>query len=350
MEVDAKIALIPKIKKMENKIPLYNPFDEMDFHFGKCFLTGEPIEKDQITDVFFPWMTQKFGINAKRLSFLSGDQMEYQHFKLPISNQALQSGWLDVQKHAEDLLQAGTAAIPFIQEDKLHAYLSQLWYGVLYHEYFLAKNKLNDRNQQLFDDRVINRVQMLHFVLQSHLGKIKIEGFRPFSIFLFKVHEVKGSNGFDFRTGLNAFTLSLRVGDLGIVVALLDNAVQKKFYSDYFKMFQDVTLHPIQFDELYSMVTYKSFLMNNLYEYGISLPSAESSETILGMRIPENLAETPVFQDWDESVYSQVLLSNMKPYGMEMNDIFHPDHGTATFLEDGKGNVLMMDEVGNPLN
>jgi hypothetical protein len=350
VEVDAKIALIQKIKKMENKNPLYNPFDEMDFHFGKCFLTGEPIEKDQITDVFFPWMTQKFGINAKRLSFLSGDQMEYQHFKLPISNQALQLGWSEVQKHAEDLLQAGTAAIPFIQEDKLHAYLSQLWYGVLYHEYFLAKSKLNDRNQQLFDDRVINRVQMLHFVLQSHLGKIKIEGFRPFSIFLFKVHEVKGSNGFDFRTGLNAFTLSLRVGDLGIIVALLDNSVQKKFYSDYFKMFQDVTLHPIQFDELYSMVTYKSFLMNNLYEYGISLPSPESSETILGMRIPENLAETPVFQDWDESVYAQVLLSNMKPYGMEMNDIYHPDHGTATFLEDGKGNVLMMDEVGNPLN
>jgi hypothetical protein len=140
------------------------------------------------------------------------------------------------------------------------------------------------------------------------------------------------------------------VGDLGIIVALLDNAVQKKFYTDYFKMFQAVTLHPIQFDELYSMVTYKSFLMNNLYEYGISLPTDEVPETVLGMRIPENLAETPVFQDWDESVYAQVLLSNLKPYGMEMNDVFHPDHGTATFLEDGKGNVLVMDEVGNPLD
>lgn len=98
------------------------------------------------------------------------------------------------------------------------------------------------------------------------------------------------------------------------------------------------------------MVTYKSFLMNNLYEYGISLPTEETPETVLGMRIPENLSETPVFQEWDESVYAQVLFSNMKPYGMEMNDVYHSDHGTATFLEDGKGNVLLMDEVGNPLN
>jgi hypothetical protein len=335
---------------MNQNNPIYNPFDEMDFHFGKCFITGEKTSKDEIRSVFFPWMMERFGINHKRLSFLSDDQMEYQNFKLPISDAALDLGWNDILKHAEDLLQAGSASIPFIQESKLHAYLGQLWYGVLYHEYFLAKNKLNDRNQQLFDDRVINRVQMLHYVLQSHLGKLKIEGFTPYSIFLFKVHDVKGSNGFDFRTGLNAFTMSLRVGDLGIIVALLDNAVQKKFYSDYFKMFQSETLHPIQFDELYSMVTYKSFLMNNLYEYGISYPSELNPETVIGMRIPENLAETPVFQGWDESVYAQVLLSNMKPYGMEMKDLFHPDHGTATFLEDGQGNVLVMDEVGNPLN
>lgn len=325
----------------------YNPFDAMDFHFNKCILSGGPVTKDDVRPVFFDWIMKDFGIQSKQLNFLSGGAIEYQNFKVPISQAAMDEGLALILKSNEDLLKAGTAGINFLDPSRLYLYLVHLFYSVAYYEYHLAKDTVNDRNRQLFDDRLVNRLQMVHFFYQQAIGRVKLDRFEPGSVFTFKVHSYEGSNNFDFRTGLNTFTIALRIGDLGIMASLADNGVQKQHFSDYFAGFQKETLHPIQFDELYAQLSYKSYLMNNIYEYGIALPNEKHAETYVGIRIPENMVETPIYKDWEEDVFATVLANNVTPYGMKLQDVYDPNHGVATFLEDETGAFIRMDASGN---
>lgn len=333
---------------MSDKI--YNPFDKMDFIFQKCLLTGKPIQSEnEIVNLFPDWMMEKFNLHQKTITFLSGNLIEYQNLKVPISNEAQTKGLAYLERTAKDLLNAGHEGVKWIKPEMLYNWLAYLYYGILYYEIYLAKENLNKKNEFLFEPEYTNRFQILHLILQGIVRKVEFYEFVPESIVAFKTHEYESKFNFDLKININTFSLGLRLGDLGLIACLLDNGIQKKFFENYFEKFAYQILHPIQFDEMYSKVVYKAYLMNLPYEYGISLPDDENESILISLRIPDEQKDTPVFMEWKNEIYAQILKNHLKPYKIPNLKILE-NNEVITFLEKEDGATIQMDKNGNALN
>ena len=101
---------------------------------------------------------------------------------------------------------------------------------------------------------------------------------------------------------------------------------------------------------MYSKLSYKSYTLNPVHEYGISFGDAEHEQIEIGMRIPEDQKETPMFMEWKEELYLQVLSNYLKRYGFKADDLKGADSTAITFLQNSRGETLKMDKEGNVLN
>ena len=321
---------------------VYNPFLLMDFRFQKCLITGRKVSQStEFVPLFSSQMRQKFGLHNQRLTLLSGEQIAYQDLKIPVSMAAQTGGFDQLQKAMQGLFIDEHQALKWIKAEQLHQYLALIFYAMVYYDiYSLKKQGIN--SHFLFTDAFQARCQVLHLVVQSITKKIEFQGFNPESIFAFKLYkDDKQTPNFDLKINANTFCIALRLGSLGIAANVLDNGVQKQFYESYLEKFAYNTLHPIQFDELFSKISYKSYLMNITYDYGIQTPEQDGEPLIVALKIPDEQKDTPIFDQWHDEVYAQILHQNLKKYGFTADEIYSKtNRSVLNFLEDEQGNFI----------
>ena len=310
---------------------------------------GELSSSDAVVALFPDWLVEKYGLRDERLSLQTGEEIRYEDVKVPVSSSFRRDGLDYLLRSVEDQLSKGHEGLKWLKPDHLYQWLCFLFYGVLYYEYYSAlKNR--STNSFLFESEYINRYRILLFGLNAISRPLIYKGFEPCTIVAFKTHEQKAKENFDLKFGLNTLSISLRMGDLGLMSALLDNATQKRFFGDYFDRYAFQELHPIQFDEMYAKLSYKCYTLNPVHEYGLAFGESQNGQIEIGMRIPEEQRETPIFMEWKEEIYLQVLSNYLKKYGFGPGDLKGPNASAITFLENRQGETLKMDPIGKILN
>jgi len=325
--------------------PVYDPFEKMDFRFDRCMITGQPIDpKEDLVQLFPDWLIHKYHLQGKSLQLLSGSTVRYPDMKVPVCRAARDAGLNYMNRAVGDLLTAGFAGINWLKPGQLYHFLVYLYYGVLYYEIYESLRNKSLRNAFLTSEDFKAKFRVLHIILQGAVRPVTYLNFDPGSMFILQVHDYKSPEAaYNLKIGTNTLTISLRIGEVGVMAALLDNGTQSQFYQSYFERFNGAILHPIQFDELYAKISYKAWLMNSVFDYGIGFPDAEDPSIALSVRIPDEKKNESVFRDWEDQVYGTILQSYLVPFGFPADKIFDKSGKTITFIETPAGKLRTFD-------
>jgi hypothetical protein len=172
-------------------------------------------------------------------------------------------------------------------------------------------------------------------MLQSVNLPIVFEDFKPYSIFLFKVDN--NPEEFGYRDEVNTLTFSLRINDFGLIICLQDNGANRFYNKEVFQKIEHQTLHPIQFEEFSGRVFYSAYLFNRLPEYNI-LPVGDAIY-IEAMPL-RGMSGKPLFDDWMNKIYGQVLETFWKNWGFLLLEIIKNPEKPMSFLFNPDGSLI----------
>lgn len=319
-----------------------------------CILTGKPVPvgpEGRLPLLPNFWIEQ-FGLTESRVQLNGGDSLGYPDIQIPV-HPDVQERLKNIQNGVPDLLTAGWDGLKWIRAEQLYQWMCWLGIGLLHQEMIRAVDARPASMNFLRDPGMVHRFSLIHLSLCAALRKVTYENFDPGSLIIFQSHTYPDPRlNFNLKVSLNTLCLSVRAGEVTIMACLQDNGTQIAFFESYFRKFDGFTLHPIQLDELFARLSYKAYLMNPRFHYGLAWPEEgeEDGITYVRLEIPEEDREKDAFRPWNEQVYASVLLAQLSSYGMTSADLHGPKQEIVTFLEETDGRVHEVDAHFNPLN
>jgi hypothetical protein len=149
----------------------------------------------------------------------------------------------------------------------LYLWAGKLYFGVLRKEITLARERSRPNEGTILPKESLKSFSELHLFLQAIRGKHEFLGRPPYSILLCNLHDVGRPRNYFFRDSLFHMTVAIRLGEVGIIVALEDAGLTTDSYGRYLQEVDGRKLHPIQFDELYAKVLYQVSLIDGGITY-----------------------------------------------------------------------------------
>jgi hypothetical protein len=117
--------------------------------------------------------------------------------------------------------------------------------------------------------------------------------------------------------------------NVGIIACLKDDEQVLEALTEIYKAVKDISIHPIQYDELCALVFYKA---STMVRNGSYLSMTSKNKTMIFKSLGFSLA--PVFADWDYEIYARFLEGFWSKWGIKFDDIFVPPDSVRTYLAD----------------
>lgn len=349
-----KFAMCKYRKRNENeyneelKMTVYNPFNTMSFTYNHCFLCGAQMQNRKSVEHVFPkWLQQKYNLWSKKITLLNRTELPYRKLTIPcckLCNTKHLSLLEGIVQKAHD---KGYNSVINLDRMKLYQWVLKIFFGILFKELSLFLDRKNPEMGKIMESDVLERFKILYLFFQSVRLSVEFEDFNPYSIFIFKTH-VKGDEiDFDYYDALVFPFFTIRMGEIGIIACLQDKGIIEEMFSDPFKKFGNIELHPIQFDELAAKIAYKLSLMNRNPKYILILPQDEKG-TITVMSPPlQGLSTKPIFNEWNSKDFANVLLLFWSKYNLKFSDIFREPDLVLSMTENEDKSVILLDKNGN---
>ncbi len=328
-------------------VQLYRPFETFNFSKNHCFLSGEKLNSPEEEISVFPlWLMQEYQLADKPFKMLDESIASYRDMKLPCS----QATYINAIEPLEDLVRDaflnGYEAVSKLPEIRLFQWIAKLVYGILFNEIRIGiKQQAAIGEAFNFSQSLVHKFSNLHIMLQSLIRSVEFDGTSPWTI---KVVRIAAEQDlFNYRDEINTLTFSLSMKDFGIIACLQDNGANGLYNKETVDKVGTNPLHPVQFEELCGRFFYSNYLFNRLPEYTI-MP-VENVVFIEPMPL-RGMSSKPLFDDWQNKVYGQVLENFWKPWGFVLYEIIKDPERPMSFLFDEQGNFRPADTVKLPFN
>lgn len=322
---------------------LYQPFKNFSFSNKNCFLSGEPVLNAPPFSVFPQWLISQYNLLDRPFKMLDETMISYADIHLPASAQSQQK-LQALENKLENALQNGYQGLKLIPESELFLWAAKIVYGIVFKE-LQAAIKQHHAAADGFNisQGLIHKFTNLHFMLQAINSPVTFEDFKPYSIFLCEVNNPDGE--FTYRDEINTLTFMLRMKNFGLIINLQDNGANKIYHQNIWDKITDKTLHPIQFEELCARVFYSAYLFNRLPEYHL-LP-AHSQVFITAMPL-RGMSAKPIFDEWQNKTYGQVLENFWKRWGFLHLEIIKNPQQPISFMFDTNGDFVPPQNIDLP--
>jgi hypothetical protein len=323
---------------------LYQPFKNFTFNNKFCFLSGEPLSNEKPISVFPDWIIQEYDLLNRPFKMLDESMVSYGDIKLPVSIRTTNK-ITELEDKFQGALEDGYDGLSKIAEKDLFFWAGKIVYGIIFKELQAAiKQESTSAEGFNMSQGLIHKFANLHQMLQALILPISFENFKPWSIFLYKVNNPKGE--FTYRDEINTLTFSLRMKDFGIVMNLQDNGVNQIYHKDILEKIKDEVLHPIQFEEMCAKVFYSAYLFNRLPEYH----TIETSDEIFMDAMPlRGMSTKPIFDEWQNKIYGQVLENFWKRWGFLHLEIIKNPHQPLSFIINEHLEIIPAEQIKLPL-
>lgn len=301
----------------------------MQFDARHCFLTGHDLSSPEETMNVFPlWFIQKFGLEVKAIKLLDESISTYKDIKIPCSATVFSKYVEPLESEIENAFTGGYKSLKAVPEERLFQWIAKLVYGIIYHEIRQGiKQQVALGEAFKLSEAMTHKFGNLHTMLQSLVIPMVFEERNPWTIKIFKLEQESGF--FSYRDEINTLSFSLRAADFGIIACLQDNGANAAYHRDVLTKVQDKTLNPIQFEELCARFFYSAYLFNRLPEYTV-MP-IEEAVYIEPMPL-QGISAKPIFDNWDNKTYGQVLENFWEPWGYTLFEIIKDPESPMSFL------------------
>ncbi len=325
---------------------IYAPFEVSNFSNNTCFLSGATLNSEEEKIQVFPqWLMTRYNLEDQPFKLLDESMATYKDLKLPCSA-AINENYLEpLENEIATAFNEGYEAVKKLDELKLFQWAGKLLYGIIFNEVQTGIKQQYAKGEEFnISQSIVLKFSQLHLMLQSLNLPIVLEDFKPFSLFLFRVNNA--DDVFGYRDEINTLTFSLRIKDFGLIMCMQDNGANQHYHREALEKIKDSVLHPIQFEELNGRVFYSNYLFNRLPEYDI-LP-VDDQIYIEAMPL-RGMSSKPLFDDWLNKIYGQVLESFWKNWGFLLLEIIKDPENPMSFLFDADGNFINADAIELPL-
>ncbi|MGZ3874122.1 MAG: hypothetical protein ACXVJD_14465 [Mucilaginibacter sp.] len=316
---------------------IYRPFESFNFGNRKCFLTGQALSsEEERTQVFPQWLMSRYELEDKPFKMLDESMATYKDIKIPCAAHVNETWFEPLETEIAAAFETGYAAIKELDELKLFQWAGKLLYGLIFNEIQSGIKLQHSKGEEFnISQSIIHKFSNLHLMLQSINLPVVFEEFKPYSIFLFKVDNNPAE--FGYRDEINTLTLSLRIRDFGLIICLQDNGANEIYHREIFEKIKDEVLHPIQFEEFCGRVFYSAYLFNRLPEYNV-LPAGD--DIYIEAMPLRGISSKPLFDEWINKIYGQVLESFWKNWGFLLLEIIKDPEKPMSFLFDPEGGLI----------
>jgi hypothetical protein len=325
---------------------IYSPFNSINFSNRTCFLTGQTLNSEEEKIHVFPqWLMSRYNLEDQPFKLLDESMASYKDLKLPCAASINETYLEPLENEIADAFDKGYEAVKNLDEVKLFQWAGKLLYGIIFNEVQSGIKLQRSQGEEFnISQSIIHKFSHLHLMLQSLNLPLIFEDFKPFSLFLFKVNNAE--NEFGYRDEINTLTFSLRIKDFGLIICMQDNGANQHYHREIAKKIQTKVLHPIQFEEFSGRVFYSAYLFNRLPEYNILPVNDEIYIEAMPLR---GMSSKPLFDDWINKIYGQVLESFWKNWGFLLLEIIKNPEYPMSFLFDAEDNVIDPDTIKLPL-
>jgi hypothetical protein len=326
-------------------ITLYKPFERLNFSKKQCFLSGEKLQhSEEEISVFPQWLMQEYELHDKQFKLLDESMSTYSHMKLPCAASINTTLLEPLEVEIKTAFLSGYDAVSKLPEIKLFQWIAKMVYGILFNEIRIGIMQQKAKGEEfIFSQSLVHKFGNLHLMLQSLPQPIEFEGNYPWSILVFKIESKQDL--FNYRDEINTLTYSLAMKDFGIIACLQDNGTNAIYHKEVLAKTNEKALHPAQFEEICARFFYSNYLFNRLPEYNI-MPTEEAvyieAMPLMGM------SNKPLFDNWQNKTYAQVLENFWKPWGILLFEILKNPENPLSHLFNENGDLIAASKVDLP--
>jgi len=316
---------------------IYYPFKAFNFSNRNCFLTGLALtSSEEKIQVFPQWLMSRYHLEDQPFKLLDESMATYKDLKIPCSADVNETLLEPLEAEIAAAFEIGYEAVKSLDDMKLFQWAGKLLYGIMFNELQSGITLQHAQGEEFnISESLIHKFSNLHLMLQSLNLQVIFEDFKPYSIFLFKVNN--DTKEFGYRDEINTLTFSLRIKDFGLIICLQDNGANYRYHKELFEKIEGEVLHPIQFEEFCGRVFYSAYLFNRLPEFNI-LP-VDDKVYIEAMPL-RGMSSKPLFDDWMNKTYGQVLESFWKNWGILLFEIIKDPEKPMSYLFNPEGSLI----------
>jgi len=309
---------------------LYNPFQNFDFLYKICFLSGKTFSSPVLQIPLIPkWLLEQAGLTGEeQIQFLDESIRSYNTLVIPVNSEVNEQFLNPLEDKIEQAFAQGYSAVSALPELDLFNWIGKFLYGFVYIEMHSALRKEMTADGLNMSQSLMMKFANLNFMMQSLYTKLEFEDFTPWSITVVKLENEE--TPFSFRDEINTLTFSLKMKDFGIIACLQDNGTNKRYHQDIINLVKDKALTAEQFEELSARFYYSAYLFNRLPEY--TFMPVEGTIYIEAMPLRGNMTK-PLFDVWQHKTYAQVLENFWKPWGYVLFEILKNPEQPMSFFE-----------------
>ncbi|MBX2932543.1 MAG: hypothetical protein KF781_11420 [Chitinophagaceae bacterium] len=322
---------------------LYNPFDTLLFQQNICFLTGKKLEQEQYVSAFPTWLMERYNLQEATIMMLNGNRVKYKNMLLPASDEVVKA-IEQLDETTQKAFEQGYDAVKALPEITLFHWMARVLYGVLYQDFTYAIQEQIQRGV-IFNvsDLLKRKLKNLLFMLQSLVTPIKFIHFSPYTIQCYRVKISKDI--LNYKDETHHFNFCLGMNGFAIAACLQDNGAVGKYLQEVLEKIGHVELHPAQFEELYGRFIYANYLLRDMPDYSIN-QEGETFEFSLPADVDN---QQPIFRQWEDKTFAQVLANAWKPWGITLEEIYsYPNSPISYLIDEYTNEFITSDKVNLP--
>lgn len=234
---------------------------------ASCFLCGTESEPITEEHVFPKWLQSRYNLWDSRVDLLNETSITYKHLKIPCCARCNNGALSRLESMISQAVVSGYHASEALNPRLWYLWAGKLYFGILRKELNLPRERSNPTAGRIVHEEGLKSFQSLHLFLQGIRSKHEFTDQVPYSVLVCNLHDLGGSRSYSFRDNLASMTLSIRMGDVGVIVTLEDSGLTSSSYGRYVREVNHRKLHPLQFDELYARATYQVSLFDSSINY-----------------------------------------------------------------------------------
>jgi len=321
------------------KHPPYNPFEPFSFNKDTCFLTGKKLDDSNRNFVLSipEWILKRYNLEDITIVMLDSNRMKYKEMLLPASDEAVKA-INELDEVTQKAFGQGYEAVIKLPEITLFQWMARVLYGVVYHDFVFAIRQHKERGTDAQPSPLLQRkLKNLHFMLQSLIRPVKFKDFTPWTIRCYQVNISKDI--FNYKDEPHRLNFCLGMNGFGIIACLQDNGEVATYHQKVLEKVGSARLHPAQFEELYGLFIYANYLLREIPDYKLT----EEGDSLV-FHLPDFDRAAPLFAEWKDETFAQVLANLWQPWGITLEKIYTFPNSPISYLIDESTNEFIKPE------
>lgn len=330
---------------MVNITTFDNPFDKFTLDEHACFLCGDDVRHKGTKEHVFPqWLLKDYNLRHEQLTLLNGSLIRYNQLTIPCCSECNNNSLSSLEKKIKESVLKGYDSVVDLPKLEIFQWLGKIFYGILRKELSLPTNQKSASRESIIHSDTLSRFSCLHAFLQSINRPFEFPLEEPFSVLVAKLHTPNSNDLFYFRDNLQHMTCSIRMGDVGIIIALDDGGLLRETYQKYLDEVNGRPLAPIQFNELYAKCLYQVSLIRLSTKFAIHTNGDEG--------VTVNMIGRGYVDEWCADDFAPVLEGILKEAhpGLATSLLDPETNLLMTWMNNKKGEITLIDEEGELIN